>query len=65
MVSWLEPPRRRRVPVEREPASYLGYPLTIGERTVVVADKTGRTLATVPSVKQARLFVRGYRRGVA
>lgn len=42
--------------------TYLGYPLTITDTTVTVRGRDGRQLGTVRSVKEARLFVRGYRR---
>ena len=45
--------------------SYLGFPLHVTDTTVTVLDKTGREIGTVGSVKQARLFVRGYRREAA
>jgi len=43
-------------------SSYLGYGLQVFEDRVVVLDRAGRRLGEVSSVKQARLFVRGYRR---
>ena len=47
---------------DRTTSSYLGFPLLITNTEVVVSTPTGRRIGRVPSVKQARLLVRGYRR---
>jgi hypothetical protein len=58
--------RRRRAGFgdlhDRCSSSYLGYPLLISEYSVVVSTPAGRRIGRVPSVKQARLLIRGYRR---
>ncbi len=48
---------------DEERSSYLGYPLLVTARNVHVYAPAsgGRRLASVPSVKQARLFVKGFR----
>lgn len=45
-----------------ERTTYLGYPLLVAEKTVTVFTPADRKIATVASVKTARLVVRGYRR---
>ena len=45
-----------------EPNSYLGYPLTISKKEIVVFTPTGRRVCKAASVKQARLLIRAYRR---
>lgn len=46
-----------------ESSSYLGFPLLIGDRAVVIFDPVSkREVCKVSSVKQARLFVKGWRR---
>lgn len=48
---------------DRVTSSYLGFPLLIGETCVQVQHPlTCRPLAELPSMKQARLFVKGFRR---
>jgi hypothetical protein len=42
-------------------ARYLGFTLTITDHTVEVRRGAAR-LETLPSVRSARLFIRGYRR---
>lgn len=43
-------------------ATYLGFPLTITDQAVFVRTPEGRLVAAVPSMKQARLLVKGYRK---
>lgn len=49
--------------VDRVDMTYLGYPLEITNRDVTVRDQQGRKLVTVTSIRAARNFVKGYRRG--
>ena len=42
---------------------YLGYPLLISEREVVVYRPDGKELVAVKSLSTARRFIRGYRGG--
>lgn len=46
----------------RERTSFLGFPVEISDRDVVVFTPDGDRICTTTSVKQARLIVRGYRR---
>lgn len=48
---------------DRVVCAYLGFRLAVGEKDVEIYDGRLRRLATVTSVKKARLFCRGYRRG--
>lgn len=43
-------------------ASYLGYPLLIGDADIRVFTPAGRLMCSAASVKQARALIRSYRR---
>ena len=45
-----------------EMTKYLGFPLSVDEKWVHIFDADMREIGKVASMKQARLFVRGYRK---
>lgn len=48
--------------MDAEVATYMRFLLLVTERTVAIRTPEGRKLATVASVKQARLLIKGYRK---